>query len=352
MSDEKVSLPTPAEKSALRKLVRGIVLAQGNLFIKELLRKKDIRIGATKADFESNLLDAINDGKLREKDVSDWLDEVEGWGDQHVYIFRVPDAVANNALWASPAAVEKKLKGTRLAKFWDAKTSLLYPSSLVLTGIYFDREALRFVWHQGLGAWVRTPKMDRKESVDGDRYEFRAYRERLDRLLMRFEMRIKQRLAAVFMQIPWDPKDHRNALKVVADAIKPLVSLGDLDRLAISTIIKTLDQTELNAAANSKRKITAQRARLSDAGVYVEFANTVGTGGYKESQAVRDVRGAVRPENFTGTNGYFVYHPQGNGAVQRDAKIELFGDDRRVRLWEQLTATEVWEILELLGKSA
>lgn len=65
-----------------------------------------------------------------------------------------------------------------------------------------QRGDLSAAMSDGSTAHHGTPKMDRKESIDGDRYEFRAYRERLDRLLMRFEMRIKQRLAAVFMQIP------------------------------------------------------------------------------------------------------------------------------------------------------
>ncbi|MGB8356680.1 MAG: hypothetical protein WCD79_22470 [Chthoniobacteraceae bacterium] len=352
MSDAKTGPPSTQEKTALRKLVRGIVLAQGNVFIKELLRKKDIRIGATKANFESNLLAAIDQGKLRGADVSEWLDEVEGWGDQHVYIFRVPLSVATDAIWTSSSKMEKLLKGAGLAKFWNAETSWLYPSELTLSGIYFDGKSLRFVWHQGLGAWVRSPAKDREEVIDDDRYQFRAYRERLDRLVMRFELRIEQRLAAVFMQIPWGKKEHDDAMDIVAEAIKPLVKLSDLQPLAISTVIKTLDQTELNATTTAKRRITAQRARLSDAGVYVEFANTTGSGGYKDSQAVRHVRRAVKPENFTGTNGFFLYHPEGDGSLEREAKIELFGNERRVRLWAQLTATEVWDILELLGKSA
>jgi hypothetical protein len=52
-------MPEPTSESeadVLRRLVRGVVLAQGNLFIKELLRRKRIKIGSTKADFETNLL--------------------------------------------------------------------------------------------------------------------------------------------------------------------------------------------------------------------------------------------------------------------------------------------------------
>lgn len=352
MSQNNSTRSDAADKTALRTLVRGIVLAQGNLFIKELLRKKEIRIGTTKADFEANLLAAVDEGKLTATDVSEWLDEVEGWGDQHVYIYRIPTAVVTSPVWRSTTEVQKRLKRAGVEKFLNAETSLLYPDTMTLTGIYFDGESLRFVWHQGLGAWVRTPGMDREEIIDDDRYQFRAYRERLDRLVMRFEMRFPQRLAAVFMQIPWNKKDHEEALKVVAEAINPLVKLSDLRPLAISSAIKALDQGELNATRSADRRFTAQRARLSDAGVYVEFANTVGSNGYKDSAAVRHVRRAVRPENFTGTNGFFVYRPPGDGSLERETKLELFGTERRVRLWAQLTATEVWEILELLKASA
>jgi hypothetical protein len=46
-----VSEPLPSEADDLIRLVQGIVLAQGNEFIKEMLRDRGIRIGATKADF-------------------------------------------------------------------------------------------------------------------------------------------------------------------------------------------------------------------------------------------------------------------------------------------------------------
>jgi hypothetical protein len=73
-----------ATKAQLKELARGIVMAQGNLFIKELLRAKDLRIGATKADFIQNLNGAIDDGSLTEDDLESWLQRVEGWGNQYV----------------------------------------------------------------------------------------------------------------------------------------------------------------------------------------------------------------------------------------------------------------------------
>src|SRR6266576_347690 len=88
-------------RAAARELVRTVVLTQGNIFIRELLRRKKIPIGITKQDFEANLLRAVNAGDLRFTDLVEWLEEVEGWGDQHVYLYHVPNKIAGDLLWNS-----------------------------------------------------------------------------------------------------------------------------------------------------------------------------------------------------------------------------------------------------------
>jgi len=61
MCDRKAKRVAGPKSPDLTELVRGIVLAQGNVFIKELLRSKDIKIGATKAYFEDNMLGAVQE---------------------------------------------------------------------------------------------------------------------------------------------------------------------------------------------------------------------------------------------------------------------------------------------------
>src|SRR5580704_17436691 len=84
---------TLSEKDELLQLARGIVLAQGSTFIKELLREKNIRIGATKAEFEQNMVAAIESGELQREHIESWLNEVEGWVNQHIYIYTIPSAI-------------------------------------------------------------------------------------------------------------------------------------------------------------------------------------------------------------------------------------------------------------------
>ena len=71
---------SPSEKSRLKQIVRSLILAQGNVFIKELLRGKqksgaDVAIGSTKAEFEKNLVLALHGPKnpLKLVDVTSFL---------------------------------------------------------------------------------------------------------------------------------------------------------------------------------------------------------------------------------------------------------------------------------------
>ncbi|MFX7825231.1 hypothetical protein ABTK20_22785, partial [Acinetobacter baumannii] len=75
-------------KEELKQIVGSIILSQGNDFIKELLRQNKIPIGTTKPEFGRNLSQAIETGALSQEMIEDWLRDVEGWGNQHVYLYR------------------------------------------------------------------------------------------------------------------------------------------------------------------------------------------------------------------------------------------------------------------------
>lgn len=344
------SSPTNEEKQALRTLVHGIVLAQGNVFIKELLRSKNITIGTKKTEFEANLLRAIKEEKLRLADVEAWLQEVEGWGDQHVYLYHLPSELRRANYWATEKRTYDRLNSEQ-KKLWQARASLEFPEHRRLTGIYYEnRDVLRYIWHQRQVFWVRTPEEDEEKEKDGELYQMRAYRERMDRSVMRFELRLSLGLAAAFLQLPWTKKAHDEALEEIRSTVASLVMLDELPVFKAATAIKKLDKAELKTTRDDGLAVTAQKTRLSDAGAYVEFASTSKDLVYKESEAVRQVRRAVREDRFTGTDGVFFYEEERKGSPKRRVKIQLIGPERRIRLWAQLNATEVWEILKLLGK--
>lgn len=333
----------------LKTLVSQIILSQGNVFIKELLRDAGIRIGATKADFEQNLMRAIDDGVLRQERIEEWLAEVEGWGNQHIYLFRMPLAIAKHPTWADATKVEAKVKSAGLGHLWHAPSSLEFPAEQKLTSIQFDGSNLRLTWHQGQSWLVRDQAKDYETEIDGDQYEFHAYRRRGERAVMRFEMSLPFKMAGIFLQTPWDEGIHESALREVERVASQIFEFSALEEYNVSLGMKRLDQLALEDQ-QSEYGIRPNLSRLNAPGAYVEFGS-VGQRSYQDFTPVRDVRRAVKPSYFTGYKSDFFFSSAPKNQLSRKVRVTLYGKDRRIRLWVQMKAQEVWEVLRII-KSA
>lgn len=347
--------PSPEELERVRALVRGVVLAQGNIFIKELLRDKKIKIGATKADFELNLLQAIDGGQLRYADVSAWLEEVEGWGDQHVYFYEVPQAVSGQLVWNDEKRVRERVVKAGLGDLWNADTSLAFPEEPALTGIYFEpgSRTLRLVWHEGAYGWVHVPQMDYQEEIEGDLYEFRAFRQRANRTVMRFELRLDVGVAALFLSSHLTAKEHERALEEAHTQIQNLFDLTEVwaNPAYIAKVIANLDQSLTDGGGT--QEAAPESVQLESGGSYIRFGSHAAHRSYLNAAAVKGVRLAIKKpalKQFIGTAGIFEFRKDGGPGISRDIRVQLYGEERRIRLWQRMAATDVWRILEILRR--
>ncbi len=343
--------PSKKEQGDLRKLVSGIVVVQGNLFIKELLRKNGITIGRTKADFEANLLAAVDDGHLRLADVEAWLADVEGWGNQHAYLWKFPSSVLPDEIFTSEEALRRRLAPGKLAHLLGAPTTLAFPDELELTGIERSEGSIRIVWHKALEGWTPATEKDipQREEEDGEVYKYRAYRQRRDRSVMRLELRRDPRLAAAFLQIPWDRTAHRGALDEMAEAVRPLVDLDRLQRVGLSDAIKKLEKAVLEGKESRAKRLTPEETRMSDSLAAVAFSSLSKGHGYIESLPIRHARKALDDTRVAATMGLFSWN-RGNNVPA--ARFGLFSLEGRVHLHAQMRAEEVWELLDLVHEFA
>lgn len=137
------------EKQQLKDLARSIVLSQGNDFIKQPLRQNQLKIGSTKSEFLANLTDAIDKNLLSKAHLDAWLDEVEGWGRQHVY-FHEPPA-------GSRQDISAKVEGSQWKKLLNKGG---FPEELTLTSIDISDESVALRWHRATEATARMERMD------------------------------------------------------------------------------------------------------------------------------------------------------------------------------------------------
>lgn len=357
MSSEGSDLPPPGadEIADLKRLAAGIIRTQGNRFIKELLRSLDIRIGEKKDDFERNLNDAIDRGVLRLEHFDAWLEQVEGWGNQHVYLYRLAPSLSSRL---NERTLREQVDRAGLAHLWNAPRILEFPEQPTLTSISFADDTLRMVWQEISAAWTRVADKDFQRQEGLDTIEYRAWRFVEHRAITRFEAHVDLGLAGLFVAAPIEGEEHRQAIVQVREVLAELIDIEELDtnQLDISDVSRNLDQRNVPDNRRPTPNVKAQKSRLTSGASYVEFAANSAKNAYWEENAIRDVRRSVRDQqldSFVGTGGIFVFQPgAGGGHITRELRVQLHGQGDRIRLWAQMEADEVWAILSELSTYA
>jgi hypothetical protein len=316
-------------KPELKTLAHRVIVAQGNFFIKELLRNSGAKIGTTKEDFARNLDDAIEAELITEEILEAWLAEVEGWGDQHLYLVRPPQvdpAVLANGIAASPHA-----------GVLGAVASLDFPDALELKHIGLDALGLSMVWHQRKEGWNRWKPKDDVIKEGLERYRLDAYRQRFDRSVARFEWRFADSYCAILI--------HRNT-EIDHDAV-----FGDI-RAALAAIgcpdaaLEPIPLSEAVKGAAAKDKgVHSTRFELD--GGYVEMASTLPEGGIESVEPVRLVLKSVDTSQFDRAQGMLHFAADQHGVSRRIA-VQIYGSEGRIRIWAQCKREDVWQILKFL----
>jgi len=328
-------MPRADDHFDLKEVVRPIILAQGNKYIKELLRRHKIRIGLTKADFERNLYAAIDDGSLTRAMLETWLLEVEGWGAQHVYLLSPPDTATSGLA----AAIKSSAFADRLG----VHVSYEFPDLLSVTAVRLDANELSIDWHIGSRGWERDKLRDYQQIIDDDLYEFRAYRDRSDRTVVRFEWRFGGPYCSLFTQLPHEGDTHAVALRTV---FNDLVALGvvtaPLARVSLSKAVKSLTHDDA---------VVAQSTRMSAEGGYIDIVATLTGGGIDDVEPIRRARQGVQDDDFRGADGVLSFPLAKHPNLSRDIKASVYGSEGRFRVGVQCKRDDIYAVADLIWRN-
>ncbi|MCK5132822.1 MAG: hypothetical protein KAR40_11795 [Candidatus Sabulitectum sp.] len=342
--------------SGLKELARGIVLAQGNTFVKELLRSNHVKIGASKTAFLSNLNTAIDDGILTEDIFNKWLNEVEGWGQQHAYIYRISNAETGKQFWKDRKLVQAKTSIAGFGDKWDVSPSSAFPDRRELTGVYYDDVSFRLVWYEGNSSLVRDKTKDKPdERIGTDIYDFHAYRHRAKRIVTRFDWPVGSNYAAILLQTPWNKKEHDDIRSDVLAVVNKFIEADNIELLKMSDAIMGLDQESVNNT-EAGAGFTSESTRLESGGAFVGFG-TKTTSGYANTSAVREVRNAVQISKFNGETATFSVRDNPRFNISRNELIHIdlrsvSSDCSWVKIRHMCTRKDVWNILNRIAEIA
>jgi hypothetical protein len=319
----------PLTTKQLKAVAGKVVVAQGNSFIKELLRNNGAKIGSTKDDFTANLNAAIESGLITQDKLEGWLIEVEGWGDQHVYLLKPPAVdvmTLQTGIAASPHAATL-----------GASASLDFPDALGLKHIANDAASLSMTWHQRKESWNRWRPKDFVQEEGLERYRFDAYRERFDRSIVRFDWRFDNPYCAILIHRNTEI-DHEAVFAEVRRALKAIGCPDEpLARIRLSEAVKS--------AAMKAKGVHTTRFELDEG--YVEMGSLLAEGGIEMVEPVRLALHAVDTSQFDRAQGMLHFAAEEHGVSRRIA-VQVYGSEARLRIWAQCKREDVSQILQLL----
>lgn len=332
-------------------LVRDVILAQNNLYIKELLRDHDVEVKATatKNELAKLLGDAVAKETITAKKLVDWIDQTEGWGNEHIYLYKMPKTVCSDSVWTEKARVAKYVRGfKKLASVWDADTSVEYPEEWTLTGIRFDenQRELTCTWHQGSRFEQRARNKDYERiEDDGERYLYKAWRDAARRNVARIVFRPRAGLAAIFLPGVMEPGEHGTYRESMVGEIERMLAIEAKRLCRITDAIWKLDEQAMQTATTVRAR--EMLFRTEDGGAHVKFGSKTDEG-YANYAPVRNVRRAVTHDLVGDVLELFFALSPLEGK-ERTARVNLYDDYQRIRIWVRLQREDVWSILAAIA---
>jgi hypothetical protein len=302
--------------------------------IRNFLRESDQRVSGTKRTLLGRIEEALDAGDVTYTQLVRFLDEVEPWRAQQVFLFGASSL--NLDAYRTPEAFDAHLRAHRASKPYRQPIPLVLPDELTIASIQHDGRRLRITAIERREGWIRDESYDPEEverTEGNEEVQMRAYVRRITRGQIIFEWDVVENLA--MMQVSRLPsgEDYDDARDRFAKLVSRWLDIGTFPLINLPTAIKTL---HLNEEA---RKAASQEPALKSYGV--EYARQggarlAGLGATSEDSVTDDPVLSSALDQFRNVsqgrrgNFYWALDPLGADYVGSTAHVIVFAATRRI----------------------
>jgi hypothetical protein len=211
--------------------IRGLLIAYG------------IPSSGPKRTLRERLVAELGEETISVEQIAAFLDQVEPWGSQHVYLYDVGDQISGE--WADSEAVLLALGERGLADLVAQPLTLTLPDELTLSAIVLHDDLIEIRAVDARRYTERLPELDKEDSVGDLPIEYRAYAQRVSRGLLTLRWDLGNSQAALHISKGHRSYDYEDAEADFADLVSDWLPLkGNFTRLNLHPAIKTLAKKE------------------------------------------------------------------------------------------------------------
>lgn len=337
--------PVPSNEEVGRAV--EYLIAQRLEVARDLLASAGLAVSGTKPALRKRILKALADELLSPFEIASRLDEVEGWGNQHILLYNSTESLA--AKWQAVSHARKQLKSADLETLLNRPRAIALPDEPTLSQVMWSEESMRLVWVHGSQWEMRVPEFDYPRSdgttapigalpVSGDgdvAMIYKAYRLQPRRQICYFDWDLVTCEAALAMpRMPRDSDYDALQAKLLADAER-ILEMTSFEPLSLNKLIKNLEKTK-EVSRRDVLLTTTQRTEIN-----FRSADRK-TDAYSDPTA-NDARKAITNRVF-GTRGQFYWQPDGK-ALERAIHMRVYPIKQRLSIHDQCTEAEVRHVL-------
>jgi hypothetical protein len=259
------------------------------------------------------------------------LDEVEGWGNQHIVLFQSTDAIAS--LWKKPATLSDTAKELGLSTLVNGVRPILLPEEPTLSQIIWSKKNVRFVWVQKRIWHVRREELDQRK---GD-VEFRAYQVQNRRGICYFDWNLVSGAASLLMQLLPKTTEYK-ALQ--ARLLEDLGSWLPTEAFEVTGLQRLIGKLEASNEV-SRRNLVLATAALSEVDIK---SGDRDTDAYADKSVVALRKAMSKEGPVASRRGFFYWQVAGN-FLGRTIPTRVYPKDNRLSIHGQCTEAEVQYVL-------
>jgi hypothetical protein len=305
--------------------------------ISEFLQTLELPFSGSKEVLRERVVTAVRDGVTTQAEIVDLLNRIEGWGNQHVYLYQT--STEQRRPWRTEVRARQRLARIEAADLMNERLPIVLPDEPTLVSVEWSAERVRFVWVEKRAFTKRREDLDHVEGQLDDPAEpgtiiFKAFEGKVQRAVTTFDWNLVNGNAALLIHQLQTGENYVDIRNEYEAAIDDAVGVRGFQRIRISRAIQRLVESEetRNRQVEEATEIGGQ-ARLTSGGRADDITDDPGLVGARNGLG-----------NAVPVMGNF-YWLEAEPNLEREVRTKLYASDQRVGIFKQCTETEVRHVL-------
>jgi len=294
--------------------------------IKGFLKEEDLKVSGKKEVLRARVREAIDSGKTDASDLVTLLDTIEGWGNQHVYLYQAPEG--ETKVWKSEARAKTRLKKIDHEGLFNRRRPLVLPDEPTLSAVEWSADRVRFIWIEKREWELRRVDLDRDVTADGIR--LKAYEDRIARGVTMFDWNLATGEAALMIQRLPSGERYDEIRQRYEQAIEDAVQISNFTRRDVRKAIRKIEVSN----EVTKRQVSHETQR----GGRISFTSKSRKADVFDDPDLKKSRKALGQTASVLGNFYWIEAPP---HLERGLHVKLYATDLRVGIFGECSEAEV-----------